>query len=445
MSTTSGTDRFLWPRLGKHQESRRRMRRVFISGLLAGASCLAQEPFDRVLQLARTRQKMVQSLTHLPDFTCMATMQRVVRGPRDRGFRPLDTIRFEIAHQGHTELWSWPGAANFQDTPLTSMVKNGTIGDGDFALHAKAVFMGSANIKFIGPVDLEGRATLQWDFTIPVFGSGWKITSGGGSIVVGASGSFWADAETLDLARLDIRATDLPFGFPITSVEQSIDYARTQIGSASVLLPQTAALFMEDVGGEKRNITEFSHCRQYSGSAEISFAEAAPAGAAMPEPVKASVVKPTEVSLPAGLRVRIKLKSSIDSQSAIVGDPIQAIIESDIGERGKVLVPKGALITGRLRRVERHGAEFFVVGIEYDDIEFPGHHARFAGSIKNMESDVPEFQWFHKTSTTTETLDTRVTKGQVFHLEEVSGVGTFIMNGARFRLAAGTVMVWETE
>jgi len=421
------------------------MRLLFISGLLAAITCLAQEPFERVLQLARTRQKMAQSLTHLPDFTCLATMQRVVRGHRDREFKALDTIRFEIAHQGHTELWSWPGAAKFQDTPFTSMVKNGTIGDGDFALHAKAVFVdGSANMKFIGPVDLEGRATLQWDFTIPVFASGWKITSSRRSAVVGASGSFWADAENLDVVRLDIRATGLPFRFPVSAAEQSIDYARMQIGSASVLLPKAAALFMEDIDGEKRNITEFSHCRQFSGSAEISFVEAPPAGAVLAEPVKPTAVK-TEVTLPARLRVRIKLMSSIDSQSAIVGDPIQATIERDIGERGKMLVPKGALIAGRLRRVEKHGAEFFVVGIEFDDIEFPGHHARFSGSFKSMESDVPAFQWFHKTSTTTEVEDKRITKGQVYRVEEVSGVGTFIMNGARFRLPAGTVMVWETQ
>jgi hypothetical protein len=156
-------------------------------------------------------------------------------------------------------------------------------------------------------------------------------------------------------------------------------------------------------------------------------------------------VKPVEVKLPAGVRVRIKLKSSIDSQSAIVGDPIQAIIESDIGERGRVLVPKGALITGRLRRVEKHGAEFFVVGIEFDDIEFSGHHARFLGTFKSMESDVPAFQWFHKTSTTTEVEDKRITSRQVFRVEGLAGVGTFIMNGARFRLPAGTVMVWETQ
>jgi hypothetical protein len=58
-----------------------------------------------------------------------------------------------------------------------------------------------------------------------------------------------------------------------------------------------------------------------------------------------------------------------------------------------------------------------------------------------MESDVPAFQWFHKTSTTTEVEDKRITSGQVYR----AGVGTFIMNGARFRLPAGTVMVWETQ
>src|SRR5579864_5866526 len=219
------------------------MRRALISILLAAATCAAQESFERVLQLAHTRQKMAQVLTHLPDYTCVVTTQRVALGYKEHSTRVVDTLRYEIAHFGGKELWAWPGASKFQDTPLTSMVQNGAIGEGDFALHARTVFMdGNANVKFGGEQDLEGRRALKWDFTVPVFASGWRIVSQGWSVVAGASGSFWADANTLDVLRLEIRTEGLPFNFPLIGAKQTIDYAQTRIGAGSALLPQTALL-----------------------------------------------------------------------------------------------------------------------------------------------------------------------------------------------------------
>jgi hypothetical protein len=424
------------------------MRRVSIALLLV-AACAAQDPFERVLQLARTRQKMAQVLNHLPDYTCVATTERVAQGLKDRGLHRVDTLRYEVAHFGKKELWGWPGATKFQDTPLTSMVQNGTIGTGDFALHARTVFVdGNANVKFVGEEELEGRHTLRWDFTVPVFASGWNIEATGRSAVAGSSGSFWADANTLDVVRLEIRTEDLPFDFPVTKADQTIDYAQIRMGSANILLPQTALLSMELANGERRNnLTEFSHCRRYSGEAEIKF-EAAATEAKVPEARNIA-----EVSLPAGLRVRMKLKTSIDSATAMVGDRVEATISGDVINHSAVLVPKGALLTGRIRRMERRddGELYFIVGIELDDIEFPGHHARFFGSFNSLDSESREFQAFMG-STVTMTANDKLHDGMTIgsrvgsaHLADVPGVGTFFMKGSSFRLPEGTAMSWETK
>ncbi len=424
------------------------MRRVFISILLAATTCVAQEPFERVLQLAHTRQKMAQVLTHLPDYTCVATTQRVAHGSREHSTRTVDTLRYEIAHLGGKELWSWPGAAKFQDTPLTSMVQNGAIGEGDFALHARAVFVdGNANVKFGGEQDLEGRRALRWDFTIPVFASGWTIVSKGRSVVAGAGGSFWADAKTLDVLRLEIRTEDLPFNFPLIGAAQTIDYAQTRIGSGDVLLPQTALLTMELATGERRsNLTEYSHCRRYSGEAEISFGTGPEAGRTISA---TAPLKPTEVSLPAGLTVRVKLKSPIDSKTAVVGDAVEATIDADVHSQGEALIPKGAMLTGRIRRLEKRddGTQYFIVGIEFYDIAFPGHHARFFGSLKSASSEVVEIDLFMGTTRTTTVQQNSINESNVasLHLADVPGIATFFVKGASFRLREGTQMVWETR
>jgi hypothetical protein len=418
--------------------------------LLACATAVAQDDFDRVLQLARTRQKMAQSLTHLPDFTCVATTQRSVQKPGHSDFKVVDTLRFEITHAGGTELWSWPGASKFEDQPIAAMIRSGTIGQGEFSLHARAVFTdGYANIKFAAAEDLAGRHTLRWDYNVPMFGSGWRIDSEGRSAIAAARGSFWADADTLEVVRLDLRSEGLPQGFPVSSAINTIDYARVRIGSSSILLPQTAMLYLEHSSGERRrNLTEFSHCRQYSGTSAISFEiEPSPASNRSAEPVKA-----TEISLPAGLRVPIKLKSQIDSAKAIVGDLVEGVIDGDLNDRQVLLLPKGSLITGRLRRMEKYSdpSPYFLVGIEFDDIEFPGHHARFFGSFKSLESDVSGFSWFLSSASSTKTPlagggATYSTNRHTEHLPDVPGVGLFFMQGSAFRLPQGMRMVWQTQ
>ena len=142
--------------------------RVALSLLFAAIVCSAQDSFEHVLQFAHVRQKMTDTLNHLPDFTCVATAQRSLQRPRQNDFRLVDTIRYEIAHAGKKELWSWPGAPRFQDTPLTQMIQNGAISEGDFALHARSVFIDNlATVSYVGPEQLEGRHTLRWDFKIP--------------------------------------------------------------------------------------------------------------------------------------------------------------------------------------------------------------------------------------------------------------------------------------
>jgi len=417
------------------------MRRVLVWLLLAIPTPAAQDDFDRVLQLARTRQKMAQSLTHLPDYTCIATAQRSVRKAGQANFKLIDTLRYEITHAGGAELWSWPGAKKFEDKPIVSMIRSGTIGQGEFSLHARAVFTGGyANVKFAGAEDLAGRHTLRWDYDVPMSASGWTITTNGRSATAASRGSFWADADTLEVLRLEVRSEGLPLDFPVSSAVNTIDYARVRIGSSSILLPQTARLYLEHTSGERRrNFAEFSHCRQYSGTSVISF-ETAPSSVPRDSAEPATT---TEMSLPARLHVPIKLTVQIDSVNAVAGDLVEGIVDADLNDRQHVLVPKGSLITGRLRRMEKYNdpSPYFLLSIEFDEIEFPGHHARFFGSLKSLESEVAGFSWFLSFATTSVYTVTRETE----HLSDVPGVGTFFMQGSAFRLPQGTRMVWQTQ
>jgi hypothetical protein len=108
----------------------------------------------------------------------------------------------------------------------------------------------------------------------------------------------------------------------------------------------------------------------------------------------------------------------IDSKTAAVGDSIRAIVGAPARSQGADLIPKGALLLGRIRRLERQldPRPSYLVGLEFTDVEFPGHHARFIGQ---MLRSVP-------------------VAGLAL------GVSTFFMDGLDFRIPEGMQMTWVT-
>jgi hypothetical protein len=76
---------------------------------------------------------------------------------------------------------------------------------------------------------------------------------------------------------------------------------------------------------------------------------------------------------PASLTLTIGLETPLDLETAHVGDLISAKVQSAVKHKGVVIVPKGALVSGRLRRLEKYTDEspYFVVGLEFSEVDFP--------------------------------------------------------------------------
>jgi hypothetical protein len=167
------------------------------------------------------------------------------------------------------------------------------------------------------------------------------------------------------------------------------------------------------LGRESRNRIEFSNCRKYQAESTLSFQEARP-GPPAPKPL-------AQFELPAGLSFTIQLQTPIDSDKAQVGGLITATLQSEVRHRGQSLVPKGALLKGRIRRLEKYSAPapHFIVGLEFSELEFDGRSARFFGQLKRV-APVPG-------------------------LSSAPGPATFFfMQGTRFRLPQGLQMLWQT-
>jgi hypothetical protein len=103
-----------------------------------------------------------------------------------------------------------------------------------------------------------------------------------------------------------------------------------------------------------------------------------------------------------------------------MGDLITATLQWEVRHQNKSLVPKGALLKGRIRRLEKYSAPtpHFIVGLEFSELEFDGRHARFFGQLKRI-APVPG-------------------------LSSAPSVATFFIQGTRFRLPQGLQMLWQT-
>ncbi|MBX9602863.1 MAG: hypothetical protein K2X35_17800 [Bryobacteraceae bacterium] len=335
--------------------------RLGVFMLAVGALLPAQELSEETLLLARIRAHAVRTLQRQPNYTCLETIERSRRKAGTKRYELLDSLRMEVALVEGREMFAWPGEKNFEEKPLSDLVTNGAMGNGNFALHAKALFQGNAPVfTHRGEVMEAGRSLVRYDFKVPQMLSGYNIRVGANRAVVGYHGSFWADSRTLDLVRLVVHADDIPPSLPLAAASDLMSYAPVTIGGKDFLLPNWSELTLTDLAGnESRNRVAFGECRQYAGDSVLSFEDPAAGQSTAPADVR--------VRIPDGVDVILALDQDLDLEQASIGDPVRARLEQPIREGRAVLFAKGAGVTGRLMRMERH-RNFLLVAIEFGSV-----------------------------------------------------------------------------
>ena len=237
---------------------------------LAAAGTQAQEPG----LLDKIKARTSENLRRLPDYTCTETIERFLRTDRRARLRPTDTIHLDVAYVEGKELFGHPGEHRIDEPDIGKFV--GTpIGNGQFALFAKSIFLGRrATFGRAEKTKLRGRQAFRFDYAVPLAHSGFRIQSGVGEALVAYDGSFWVDRDTLDLMRLSISA-DLPPQLKMEYDLTMIDYAPVSIGGTLFPLPLRSRWETKDTFGlEARNVTSFENCHQFIGESVLKFGDA---------------------------------------------------------------------------------------------------------------------------------------------------------------------------
>ncbi|HMD71488.1 MAG TPA: hypothetical protein VKF41_09100 [Bryobacteraceae bacterium] len=428
------------------------MRRVPALFLLALVCLPAQDLPPGVLALSRIRGRVRQAVDRLPDCTCVETVDRYWKpAGKEKGTAHMDRVVLQVLFSGGQELFAAPGDTRWDANPM-SFLASGMMGNGLFAVDLKVVFVNNqAIITYKGDESHAGRREARYDFYSSSIMSGYTVQHAGASGRVAIRGAFWADPETYDLLRMEFHAEEIPPALRYSAVSTSIDYNRVRIGASDVLLPEAADLRAADVDGERKwNHIEFTHCQGYHTESTLRFdADVAPAAG----PAVAAAPPVEESTLPPGLRIAIALSAPLDD-STPVGSLVEGKVAGSVVQKGKILVPDGALVKGRIRRLERYSdaGGYFTVGLEFTRIETPSGSLRFYAELQ--DADRAEGVEMHLSTAHVEPgtvsgfgdqMEWSRTDGVRITTHEVPGVGIFFVQGSRFFLPAGFKTVWRTQ
>jgi hypothetical protein len=404
--------------------------------LIAGqhAEWAAEEPGGLLEQV---QDRMRENLERLPDYTCRQTVDRWMRATQKRDFEKMDTLRLEVGVVGDREIFAWQGSERFEDRQLAEMVNRGTIGNGEFALHARNVFLsGTAVYTYKGEEVFRGRRVHRYEYGVPIERSRYRLRVPPVEAVVGYSGTFLVDAENLDLVRLEVSADEIPEKLAVAAADLVLEYARIPIGDRDFLLPKASRLRLLGIHGEEsRNATEFSECRQFISESKLRFAGVESVSEA---PESGLRLAPRAV-------LEIQLANEVDLTACAVGDPVEATLLRPVQSLDGRTIAAGATVEGRVVRLERKSLPFdhFEIGLEFHQLRSPEGVAQFTatmidaggsgGIVKQSKRMDPVFT--KKREARFDILVRETPKGQgVLHYEARRGV-----------LKRGTRMKWVVD
>ena len=357
--------------------------------LAASAVVFGQTPGDPAAVLERARARL-QAMAHdLEKYVCVETVNRTYYrrvesqdpaacGPDGENasrsdphaLEFTDRVRLEVTLSDGRELHSWPGATRFDTRNIDEIIRDGPVSTGSFGGYLSGIFASpGVTFQYIGPQQQNGKTLFAYRYRVPLEASRFQIKVGSGWLPAAYEGEIQINPESLELEHLTVRTNELPAGAPFCSAATTLEYELVHVGDSNILLPRQSQLDIQIKSGRQtRNTITFAGCREYKAESEIVFAsDPEPASAAAPAAGRG------RVALPIGLPVTLSLVDPIDSTTAAAGDPVTATVVKPVLRAGsrEVLIPAGAQVHGRIRRVEHYlwPEPYFRIAASFNRVE----------------------------------------------------------------------------
>lgn len=373
---------------------------VFVISALNGRG---QELADPATALLQVRERLLPELARMPHYTCVQTITRkYFRAPshhhdkdchtiiaasqvrrRELPLQGWDRLRLEIAIVQGGNVFSWLGASRFEDSDIEAFAGRGPLGSGDFGPFLDSI-LDRGVISFRRESAVGGRHLLEYSYDMPLERSRYNVQTDQGWVVTPFHGEIVLDPQAPDIVSLTVRTAELPESGRACQATSEVEYGRTKIHDRLILIPRETRLrTLHDDSSETLNSTSYTACREYaSNSRMLMQAPPEPAGSSAPGAPQAP-----RGPLPAGLRFSGRIVTTIDSDTAAAGDPIEGVLRSAIRDKtNQVIAPAGSRFRGRLMRVERRlePGEYVTIGLRFESVQAGGYEIPLAALSYSM-------------------------------------------------------------
>jgi hypothetical protein len=150
-------------------------------------------------------------------------------------------------------------------------------------------------------------------------------------------------------------------------------YSGWQVNGEKFLLPASTRMEIRMANGvEFRNDSVYVGCHEFLGESTLRFG--APDERESGTPSKAAKALAAQ-AFPVGLRFTVQLAQDIAVATAAAGDPVKAVLATDLADGRKILAPKGTALACRIQRIRRH----------YYNVHDPGLFAGVFGPAASVE------------------------------------------------------------
>ncbi len=413
--------------------------RLALSGLLLIAAVARSQSLPPAIERLFTLKDRASALLgNIPDYTCLETVGRIARG--DAG-QSSDVIRVAVAVVNQKETYGWPAGEHFLDRQLSQMIRSGLTATGLYGTFARGLMARkNDDFQFAGEGKLNGESVYRYDFQIPASEGPWNIRVGKESGRAGERGSFWVEAKSLELRRLEVSALLIPSNVGLTHLHLIIDYEVIMISDRRVLLPATARVdAREENGREDLSHVFFNHCRAFGADSTISFASYTQTGSQTKS-------RSRKFELPTGLEIAATLSTPVNTATASPGDALEAAIAKPVFWRGKEIITKGARLEGHIRQLRPlPDSEQCAVTIEFDRIQTFDGWVQFYARMTALRGVPGSAATFKKKGHPAFEAAPDVSGGQQPIDPEIPGVSTIFLPAASAQMPAGASMTWRTE
>ena len=208
----------------------------------------------------------------LPNFVCDQRMSRFESEDLGKKWRKEDVVEAELLYIDGEE--SYQNIRIDGKGAVSEMSKlSGAWSTGEYGTALRNLFsMGTeAEFTFREESTEQGRAAHIYDYHVRKERSKWKIGADGRETTAEYRGAVWIEEETGRALRLESRAVNLPWDFPIRSIEQTVDYGTVKIADEEYLLPVAS----ESLGCRRlrrscsNNRLEFLGYRKFTTSSSV--------------------------------------------------------------------------------------------------------------------------------------------------------------------------------